>query len=129
MPAPSTQFVLKTGSLVSSAVTADQVILTYKINPGKQFVLEYLEANVQLTTYAATATDFGSVSLEHPAGTKLMTWKCAGPQGTLNTPIYLELPEPLPIDTGDGVGVVRVVVTPTSATSMTWEANLGGYER
>jgi hypothetical protein len=127
MPASGTT-VLKTGSLVTTAVTADQVILSYIVSPGKKFVLSYLSANVRLTTFATTATNFGKVSIEGPSGTKLQTFMCAGP-GVLNAPVYVELPEPMTIiGNSDGTTVVRIVVTPTAATSFTWEGNLGGYE-
>lgn len=120
--------VLKTGSLASSAVTANQVVLSYLVAPGKKFVLSYLEANVMLTTFAATATFFGSISIEAPSGVKLQTFMCAGP-GVLNAPIYVELPEPMTvIGKADGTTVIRVVCTPSAVTPFTWEANLGGYE-
>lgn len=120
--------VLKTGGLVSTAVTADQVILSHIVSPGKKFVLSYLSANVRLTTFATTATNFGVVSIEAPSGKKLQSFMCAGP-GVLNAPIYVELPEPMTIiGKSDGTTVVRIVVTPAATTSFTWEGNLGGYE-
>lgn len=121
--------VLQPGSLASSANTADQVILSYIVPPGKRFTLQYLEANVRLTTFATTATNFGTVSLEAPSGKKLATFMCAGP-GVLNSPVYMELPEPMTIvGKSDGSTVVRVVCTPAAATAFTWEANLGGSEQ
>jgi len=130
MAVPTGQIAFATGSLASSTVTADQVIVSRKISPGKQFVIQYAEANVQLTTFAGTATAFGTVSLECPAGNKLLTFNCAGPQGTLNSPVYLELPEPLVIQgDSDGSKVVRWVCTPAAATPFTWEGNIVGYER
>src|SRR5262249_40712036 len=65
--------VMKTGSLAATTNPADQVILTYTVTAGKTFYLEYMDCNVRLTTYAATATDFGNVSLENPSGTKIYT--------------------------------------------------------
>ena len=127
MPANGTT-ILKTGALASSAITADQVILSYTVPPGKKFILGYFEANVLLTTFTGTATFFGTVSIEAPAGKKLQTFNCAGP-GVLNAPVYVELPEPMTIiGNSDGNTVVRVVCTPSAITPFTWEANIGGAE-
>jgi hypothetical protein len=120
--------ILKTGTLASTTATADQVILSFPVAPGKKFVLGYLEANVRLTTFATTATYFGTVSLEAPSGKKLQTFMCAGP-GVLNAPVYVELPEPETIiGNSDGTTVVRIVCTPSATTPFTWEGNIGGYE-
>lgn len=128
MPANGTT-VLKSGTLASSAVTADQVILSYIVSPGKKFCLSYLEANVRLTTFATTATNFGVISLEAPSGTKRMTFTVVAGPGVLNSPIYAEFPEALTIiGNSDGTTLVRVVCTPSAATAFTWDANLGGYE-
>lgn len=119
--------VFKTGTLASSANTADQVILTFEVSPNKSFVLEYLTASVRLTTIATTATAFGTLSLETPSGTKLLTWDQAGPG--VGQGVYLELSDPLTIQgNSDGKTVVRVVCTPSAATAFTWNANLAGYE-
>lgn len=127
MPA-SGATILKTGTLASSAITADQVILSFPVAPGKKFVLSYLSINARLTTFAATATYFGKASLEAPSGNKLHTFMCAGP-GVMSAPVYIELPEPMSIiGNSDGTTVVRVVCTPSATTGFTWEANIGGYE-
>src|SRR5438132_14335127 len=65
--------VLKTGTLVSTATTADQVLVTYTVTAGKTLYLSYFDYTARLTTYAATATNFGNCSLESPAGTQLHT--------------------------------------------------------
>jgi hypothetical protein len=116
--------VMKTGTLATSATTADQVILTYTVTAGKTFYLEYLSANARLTTFAATATLFGDASLESPAGTKLHTTMVAG--SGIGDRDYLPFSEPIPIAGGT---VIRVVCTPAAATAMTWRANFGGYEK
>lgn len=116
--------VAKTGSLVTTAVTADQVILTYTVTAGKTFYLEYLQVDTRLTTFATTATYFGMTSLENPSGTKLITQMQAG-AGIVARPI-ITFSEPLPIAAGT---VIRVVCTPSSTTSYTWQANFGGYEK
>lgn len=116
--------VLKTGTLATSAATADQVILTYTVTSGKTFYLEYFDIVARLTTFAATATNFGNVSLESPAGTKLYTSNVfhAGdmdPRGVFFS-------EPIPIAAGV---VIRIVCTPSTVTAMTWTGNMGGYEK
>lgn len=116
--------VLKTGNLVTTATTVDQVILTYTVTSGKTFYLEYLSVDCRLTTFAATATWFGAASLENPAGTKLITDDLSG-TGAVTRPPYV-FSEPIPIASGT---VIRVVCTPGAATSYTWKANFGGYEK
>jgi hypothetical protein len=117
--------VLKTGNLVTTAVTADQVILTYTVTAGKTFYLQYLLMMARLTTFAATATLFGAASLENPSGTKVATLDIAGPQGITAPPIVLEFAEPIPIA---AASVIRIVCTPSAVTSFTWKACFGGFE-
>ena len=117
--------VMKTGSLTSTATTADQVILTYTVTSGKTFYMEYVTVTARLTTYAATATNFGNSSLESPAATKLITTIIAN-AGVINPPFAIEFGEPIPIASGT---VIRVVCTPAATTSFLWQANFGGYER
>jgi hypothetical protein len=116
--------VMKTGTLASSATTADQVILTYTVTAGKTLYLEYVDFWARLTTFAATATLFGSVSIESPAGTKLYTMDIAHAGNNGN--YLLNFTEPIAIAAGV---VVRVVCTPAAATAFTWRANFGGYEK
>ena len=128
MPAPGNP-VLFPGVKVTTANTADQVIASYLVAPGKKFCLSFLEANVRLTTFGTTATNFGTVSLEAPSGVKRLTFSVVAGPGVLNSPLYAEFPEALPIiGKSDGTTVVRVVCTPSAATSFTWDANIGGYE-
>lgn len=116
---------MKTGSLVTTAVTADQVILTFTVTAGKTFYLQYISVNCRLTTFATTATNFGTYSLESPSGTKLFTGSMMA-AGDRN-PDTLFFAEPIPIAT-QGV-VIRLVCTPSAATSFTWFGSFGGYER
>jgi hypothetical protein len=116
--------VMKTGTLASSATTADQVILTYTVTSGKTFYLEYLDFWARLTTFAATATLFGAVSLETPSGTKVYTMEVAHAGNNGN--YLVQFPEPIPVAAGV---VIRVVCTPAAATAFTWRANFGGYEK
>jgi hypothetical protein len=115
--------VMKTGSLVTTTTTADQVVLTYTVTAGKTFYLTYLRVDTRLTTFATTATYFGMASLESPAGTKLITQMQAGAGITLIPPYIFVKAVPFA-----GGTVIRVVCTPSSTTSYTWQANFGGYE-
>jgi hypothetical protein len=114
----------KTGNLVTTATTVDQVILTFTVTAGKTFYLQYLAVNCRLTTFATTATLFGAYSLETPSGTKVITQDLMA-AGARN-PDFYEFAEPIPIPAST---VVRVVCTPAAVTSMTWKASFGGYER
>ncbi len=116
---------MKTGtSLVTSAITPNQIILTYTVTAGKTFYLEYADVLVRLTTFAATATNFGFATLQIPSSVNLCNAMLAG---TGISQLYsLTLSEPMPFAAGT---VIQWVCTPGSATSMTWQANFGGYEK
>lgn len=116
--------VMRTGALVTTAVTADQVVLTYTVTAGKTFYMTYLKIDCRLTTFATTATNFGNASLESPAATKLITQLTSGAGITAND--QYSFSEPIPIAAGV---VVRVVCTPSAVTSFTWQASFGGYEK
>ena len=116
--------VMRTGALVTTAVTADQVILTYTVTAGKTLYLTYFVVSARLTTFATTATNFGLASLESPAATKLITAMNSG-AGITDLPPFT-FSEPIPIAAGT---VIRVVCTPGATTSYTWQANFGGYEK
>lgn len=117
--------VLKTGTLVTTAVTAGQVVLTYTVTAAKTFFLEYMEWEAYLTNLPGNANPIalGAISLETPSGTKCITSQLFHPP---TSGVVFTFAEPVPIAAGV---VVRVVVTPATATSMTWGANFGGYER
>lgn len=115
---------LKLGTLATTAITADQVILTYTVTAGKTFYLQYADFLARLTTYAATATLFGTVSIESPAGTKLYTTELFNAGS--GVPSSIGFSEPIPIAAGV---VIRVVCTPAATTAMTWRVNFGGFER
>jgi hypothetical protein len=116
--------VLKTGALTTTAVTADQVILTYTVTTGKTFYLQYFQVEARLTTFAATTTLFGTFSLEIVAGTKVFTLDIAN-AGVI-TPQGVTFTEPIPIPAGT---VVRLVCTPAATTSFAWKGAFGGYEK
>ena len=118
--------VMKTGNLVTTAVTADQVVLTYTVTVGKTLYLEYLRVVGFPTVIPGNSApvQLGATSLESPAGTKLFT-----DQLVFNTPLsstQMTFTESVPIASGT---VIRIVVTPIAATSFTWQANFGGFEK
>lgn len=116
--------VMQTGTLASSATTADQVIKTYTVTAGKTLYLMYWDVMARLTTFAATATLFGVASLEIVSGTKVWSYSLAG-TGCANT-TGQQMSEPLVVPAGT---VIRLVTTPAAATAMTWVGNFGGYEK
>jgi hypothetical protein len=118
--------VFKTGTITTTATTADQVVLTYTVTSGKTFYLQYLVMYGRLTVLAATATILGAISLETPSGTKCITFDDVNPTTSELEFNPIGFSEPIPIAAGT---VVRVVVTPAAATSMLWRANFGGYEK
>lgn len=118
--------VTKTGTLVTTLTTVDQVVVTYTVTVGKTLFLEYVDLESSMTVPAGgTNIALGSISLESPSGTKIVTKRCVGGGGVLPAELTLLFSEPLPIYSGT---VIRVVCTPVSTTSMTWVANFGGYE-
>jgi hypothetical protein len=118
--------VFKTGTLVTTANTADQVIVTDTVTALKTYFVEYLSIEGELTVASATATILGTVSLELPSGIKVVSHRLVNPTSSAPDRVVYTFAEPIPIGAGS---VVRVVCTPTAATSMTWTASLGGYER
>lgn len=118
--------VLKTGTLTTAAVTADQVVLTYTVTAGKTFYLTYLVMYGRLTAVAAAASILGPISLETPSGTKVLTLDAMNPTTSELEFNPITFSEPIPIAAGV---VIRVVVTPVAATSMLWRANFGGWEK
>jgi hypothetical protein len=118
--------VLKTGSLVTTAVTVDQVVLTYTVTAGKTFYVKYIDmSGAQTTPAGGTSTILGTISMETPSGTKTITRRFIGGGGVPTDHVTIPFDDSIPV--AGGV-VIRVVVTPSSTTSMTWIANFGGYE-
>lgn len=118
--------VLKTGTLVTTAITVDQVILTYTVTAGKTFWLEYYAYDVRLTVLSATASILGTMSLELPSGTKTISSTETNPTTSQTGLRTITFSEPIPVTSGT---IIRVVTTPAATTSMTWIANFGGYEQ
>lgn len=115
--------VLKTGVLVTTATTADQVILTYTVTAGKTLYVLCYDLSMSLTVAAVTPVS-GNVSLESPAATKLDTNRLASVGGM--TMMAQQYSEPIPIAAGT---VIRFVCTPTIVTSTTWAVSFAGYEK
>lgn len=113
----------KSGSLASTATTAAQTIVTYTVTAAKVLYLEYFDIQARLTTWAATATYFGTVSLVI-GGTTFWTQDIMN-AGT-STPYCVHLSEPMPVAAST---VISIVCTPAAATAFTWTANIGGYEK
>lgn len=112
-----------TNTLASTANTADQVIVTYTVTAGKTFFLEWADVVARLTTFASTATYFGTASLEID-GTKVWTGIFGGAGITTQCGIWPS--EPIAVASGK---VIRLVCTPSSTTGYTWRGNIGGYEK
>lgn len=117
--------ILKTGTLQTTATTADQVILTYTVTTNKTLYLQYITIDVISDAISALAAKLGTWSVETPSGTKIITLPETNPTTSGNEPFVLALTEPIPIASGV---VIRVVCTPAAVTAMDWYANLGGYE-
>lgn len=114
-----------TGTLVTTSTTADQVVLTYTVTTGKTFYMQYFTMTGYETTLPGNSNPIflGTLSFESPAGTKLFRGDQVSPYAQPNGPIFSE---PMFFSAGT---VVRIVVTPSLATSFTWIANIGGYEK
>jgi hypothetical protein len=116
--------VMLTGTLVTTATTADQVVLTYTVTSGKTLFLQYLTLSGYVTTAFTTGQAVGTISLESPAGTKLITHNfVAQTVGAINKVEQAFNGIPIPAGT-----VIRVVTTPSAVASRTWVANFGGFE-
>jgi hypothetical protein len=115
----------KPGSLASSATTANQVVTgaTWTVAAAKVGYILQADITVRLTTFAATATLFGTASLRIN-GTAVATISLAGSGSSIQ--FLVQIPEPIPVPTGQ---VIEWVVTPAAATAMTWNANILGYEK
>lgn len=119
--------VLKTGQLVTTAVTANQSVLAYTVTALKTFFLEYIDLQGRLTAVSATASILGTVIVQ-VAGVTVYTGTFVNPttSDAGSQSIRLMMGEPIPLPAG---AVITILVTPAAVTSMTWTGNLGGYEK
>jgi len=119
--------VMKTGSLVSTSVTANQGILGYTVTTGKTLYLTYIDLQGRFTTPSATATYLGLVTVSlngvtvYQGGISNPTTGDSGSQS-----IRITFSEPLPVTSAT---TILAAVSTATATSTTWIANFGGYER
>lgn len=117
--------VLKTAQLVSTATTADQVVLTYTVTAGKTLYLQYVIMGGYLTSQPGNANpiDLGDMHVQTPSGTTFIQTERFHPK---IADLVVSFPQAIPIAAGVAI---RITVTPVTTTSITWEANFGGYER
>jgi hypothetical protein len=115
----------KTGALTTTAVTANQVLLTYTVTAGKTFFISALEIEARLTVLSATASILGACS-----------WRIGGvaqntfnfTNQTISAVDRAMLIPAAPIFVAGGT-VIDMVCTPAATTSMLWQGNLMGYEK
>lgn len=117
--------VLKSNQLTTTAVTANQVVLTYTVTALKTMFLEYLDLQARLTAVSATASILGTIALRI-GGVVVYQADFVNPTTSDVCPIDLSFAEPLPIAAGT---VIDIVVTPAAVTSMKWTGNFGGFEK
>ena len=111
----------------TTAVTANQTVLSYTVTAGKALFLEYIDLQARLTAISATASILGTFIIQI-GGVTVYTGTFVNPttsdQGS--QAIRLMIPEPIPVSAGV---VIAFLTTPAAATSMLWTANFGGYEK
>lgn len=117
--------IMQTGTITTTAVTADQVIKSYTVTTNKTFYLQYISVQVFLSSPSATAGTMGKWSLETPSGTKDITFSAMNPTTSQIYQFWHEFSESIPVATGV---VVRLVCTPSAVTSTVWEGSFGGFE-
>ena len=119
--------VMQTGTLVTTAVTANQIILTYTVTAGKNLFIEYIDIQSRFTVPSAVASLLGPVIMQMN-GITVYTTGFVNPTtfDSGSQTVRLSFSEPIPLAAGL---VIRFLVTPAAATSMTWIANFAGYEK
>ena len=119
--------VLKTAQVVTTSTTVNQPVLSYTVTIGKTLFLEYIDLQGALTAVSATASVLGNVIVQI-AGVTVYTGRFVNPttSDAGSQDKRLMLGEPIPLPAG---AVISILVTPAAVTSMTWTANLGGYEK
>ena len=115
-----------TGNITTTATTVDQVVLTKTVAANKTYYLEYVSFDAHFITVSSTATRLGTISLESPSGTKVITIDIINPTTSDHHSSIFTATEPIPIPSGV---VVRCVTTPLVTTSILWRCNFGGYEK
>jgi hypothetical protein len=113
-----------TAQLITTTTASDQVIVSYTVDSSALLTLIYIHIDGFLTTQPGNQNpiNLGVVSFELPSGTKVISQ-------TLFHPNHMGIMVPLIGFSHVASGVtVRVVVTPAITTSITWRANIGGFE-
>lgn len=117
--------ILRTGTLVTTTTTANQVILTFTVPAGKTFFWSFFTADVRNTAISSTALVQGTFSIR-VAGVIGLTQINTNPTTSATDSYILTVAEPIPFAAGT---VIDVVCTPATTTSLTWVANIGGYTK
>jgi len=119
--------ILKTGQLTTTAVTANQSVLTYTVTAGKNLFLEYIDIQARLTAVSATASILGTFIIQI-GGVTVYTATFVNPttSDAGSQSIRFQISEPIPVSAGTAISFL---VTPAAVTSMLWTANFGGYEK
>jgi len=119
------QAIFQSGQLVTTAVTANQIILTYTVPANRNFCFNYLSFFGKLTVLPGNSNPIalGEISVEFPAGTKRYTTCLVAPTAAR---IDLSLSSNTLDDIAAGQ-VIQIVCTPATATSMKWFVNFGGF--
>lgn len=116
---------MKAGQLTTTAVTVNQVVLTYTVTALKTLFLQYFSFAARLTAASATGSVLGTISIRI-GGTVVYNAEFVNPTTSSSERESVTLSEPIPIAAGT---VVDIVVTPAVATSIKWTGNFGGYEK
>lgn len=110
-----------TGTLTTTATTANQVVVTYTVPGGKDFL--YCGHNLG-KDQAVNAIDFAPARLR-VGGTQIMAYSSAGSTDRCWAP-----PSPaMPIKIATAGQVVEIVITPSGSTSTVWRGVLLGILR
>lgn len=116
------------GNLVTTSVTADQVILTHTVS-GSTFTIKLLILGAAYTTYSATEAylGFGRFQLDLTGGGWVSKDRSPAFVNTdldNNSPLIIR-----PMMSGQALIVgddIRAVCTPATATSIRWNASIWG---
>ena len=113
-------------TLVTTTTTANQVVATYTVTVGKTLYLTLTAMSGYLTVLPGNANPvlLGAMSVETPAGTKIITADRSHPPENMDG-IY-NYNQAITVPSGT---VIRIVVTPAAVTSTTWRGSILGYEQ
>lgn len=115
------------GSLVTTAVTANQEILTYTPDNGVEFVITNEFIQVLLTTVSTTELKLGTITVKWGATEIFGPYIAINP--TSCAPYGFDRAIKAYKLVGDGVTALTVVCTPAVVTSITWIIELTGILR